>query len=116
MASQDREAKLFTTTFTLSGFKPMMMGGTERKKRKGEAEDDDSALIISFDLCVSFFHHIYRTLTMNIKVKRLFCTSSHIVSHTHISSCIRYLSRQNLTDGERKGGGGYLFLISPQTH
>lgn len=35
-------------------------------------------------------------LTMNIKIKGFFCTSSYIVSHTHIASCIRYLSRQHL--------------------
>lgn len=34
VASQDRDTKLFTTTFTLSGFKPMMDGGTI-----GEEED-----------------------------------------------------------------------------
>lgn len=35
---------------------------------------------------------------MNIKVKGFLCTSSHIVSHTHISPRVRYLSSQHLMD------------------
>lgn len=37
---------------------------------------------------------------MNIKVKGFFCTSSHIVSHTHIAPCVRYLSSQHLVVGK----------------
>lgn len=37
---------------------------------------------------------------MNIKVKGFFCTSSHIVSHTHIAPCVRYLSSQHLMVGK----------------
>ena len=31
-ASQERDTKLFTTTVTVSGFRPIMVGGTERKR------------------------------------------------------------------------------------
>lgn len=34
VASHDRETKLLSTTFTLSGLEPRMMGGTEWKKNK----------------------------------------------------------------------------------
>lgn len=37
---------------------------------------------------------------MNIKVKGLVCTSSHIVSHTHIAPCVRHLSSQHLMVGK----------------
>lgn len=101
VASHDRETKLFTTTFTLSAFKPMMMGGTKRKKKKSRRQ----LFRFSFERYNEhYIANIYMTLTMNVKVKRFFCTSSHIVSHAHIPSCVRYLSRQNLTVGEGKGG------------
>lgn len=32
VASQERDTKLFTTTVTVSGLRPIMVGGTERKK------------------------------------------------------------------------------------
>lgn len=44
------------------------------------------------------------TLTVNIKVKRFFCTSGHIVGHAHVPSCVRHLSCQYLEVGEKKRG------------
>lgn len=43
---------------------------------------------------------IYTWLTVNIKVKEFFCTSSHIIRHTHIAPCVRYLSCQHLMVGK----------------
>lgn len=37
VASHDRETKLLSTTFTLSGLEPRMTGGTERKDRKTQS-------------------------------------------------------------------------------
>lgn len=34
VASQERDTKLFTTTVTLSGLTPMIVGGTERKNTR----------------------------------------------------------------------------------
>lgn len=34
VASQERDTKLFTTTVTVSGLGPMMVGGTERKRAR----------------------------------------------------------------------------------
>ena len=33
VASQERDTKLFTTAVTVSGLRPIMVGGTERKKK-----------------------------------------------------------------------------------
>ena len=37
---------------------------------------------------------------MNIKVEGFFCTSGHILSHTHVASCVRHLSGQHLMFGK----------------
>ena len=49
------------------------------------------------------FNEVFRKsmwLTVNIEVKGFFCTSSHIISHTHVSSCVRYLNSKHLEDEE----------------